>query len=251
MDKTSLFIFEISPGCNLKDKHPECPINEPGRHPRKVNPLTDDKIIQLAHEASGMGFKGWFGWHYYNEPLMSLARIVSLQKKIREDIHSAKFCLWTNGTLIPDVCTPSCSGHSLTDLAGFDKIVITPYDGRNYEYVRTICPDVRIEVLSARTSPFDKRKHDLEFNNPDSKPCLRMFNEFVIDYYGECHLCCVDWRGHSQIGNINIDPLALCVQKFQYVRERVSQFPMSKESPAFCWTCAEKHQTCLDWVSHE
>jgi hypothetical protein len=235
MKKTSILSFEVCNCCNLKNDHPMCPINE-DHHPDKTRAMDDDTIVRTAGIAYTLGFAGYIAFHYYNEPLMASARCINLIKRIRGENPKAKFLLWTNGRLIPR------DGGAIM-LSHFDKIYVTNYDGADYSFLNTVCMDVTIA-----TPNMDARRHDDELND-DGLFCLRPFNEIVIDYFGGMRLCCIDWRGHVRIGNVQVMPFTLLVKKFVAIREAVAHAPMSPEAPEFCRTCPCKHQSCLDWVS--
>lgn len=233
MDRTSILSIEICRECNLAGEHSKCPIRE-DRHPNKDREIGDETILRVVSDAYALGFRGFVAWHYYNEPMMAIGRVTNLIKRIRVRHPKARFLLWTNGTLLTRENAPV--------LLQFDKVYITNYSGRDFEFTKDFCPDVTIEFRG-----FDERRDD-ERIVADGKCCLKPYNELVVDNFGEVRLCCSDWRGHVRIGNVHVFPFPVLAEKFKRIRDAVSHEPMLPEAPPFCRTCPEKHQTKLGWI---
>ena len=105
--------------------------------------------------------------------------------RITEREPLAKFVLWTNGTLIQN--------HDAR-YAAFDEIHVTDYNlsdhpVRNITALVAAQPKTRIQKVR-----LDDRLHAIG-DDPSNSPCCRMFTEFIIDYWGNVHLCCYDWAG--------------------------------------------------------
>lgn len=228
MKHTPFLIFEICTECNLSKEHKhKCPNSHPDRYKMLdvSAPLTDDKIISLAKEAyNKLGFRGLIGFHYFNEPLMAKERMLGLIKKIKKELPQSRFVLWSNGELIPEDCS---------ELACFDIIIITDYHGKNFERVKSVVP--RVVVNDCK---FDERLDAAA--GPSTNPCYRMFSEFIIDYFGNVHICSIDWRGEVKIGNVWRDSLGVLVAKFQRIRRQISKKPLDRGSPEICKNCGIK-----------
>jgi len=98
-----LLVFEAGDGCNLACQHDKCPAHTGdrwGADPAAY--LTDEQIIDAAVTCiTDYQFSGLVCWHYYNEPMLYIDRILRLSQAIRERAPEARFGLWTNGTICP------------------------------------------------------------------------------------------------------------------------------------------------------
>ena len=221
-------IFEICKECNLGAKHGECPNRAPERYGRGdcSKPMTDEMIIDIAERFyNEFGFTGFIGWHYYNEPLLAKERVLALMVKIKARVQAARFVLWTNGTLLPADCQ---------ELSGFGLAWVTNYDGGDYNRIRKAIPKTKIVSwgLDARVEPHGGRSPRL---------CGRIFSEFIFDYFGNVHICCIDWRREVEIGNAHIDSLELLVARFQNVRRKIAGAEMADDAPELCLECKLRH----------
>ena len=221
MRYTQFLIFEVGTKCNLN--HQQCPCYAEDRYAGvdTSTELTDEMIVDIAVKMYGkLGFRGLIGWHYYNEPMVYRERVRRLMGMIKERVPEARFILWTNGQLL--------NGHN--DLAGFEMVRITDYEGKNYGWTVEAAPDVHVNRWK-----LDKRL------NAESKPnearCRRMFTEFVVDFYGNVHACCIDWRGQIKIGNVCKDPIEDVVDKFIDIRMSMA-YTMDSDTPDVCKKCA-------------
>jgi hypothetical protein len=176
MDKLQLLIFEIINKCNYAGIHPKCPVNREDRYKvREV--LPDDTIVGFAEFAKSNGFNGYVAWHYYCEPTLNLPRIYNLTPKIRN--LGLRTLLWTNGS------NPFDSSY-------FDKIIVTEHT------------PVKLDASKIVISDLDDRIQIYDMDMIDSlRSCYRPLSiEMIIDYYGDLHLCCGDWKNKCDIGNI-------------------------------------------------
>jgi len=216
--------FEICKGCNLTKEHPKCPAGSSERylHLDCRQPMTDVQIIGAAVAAyKSHGFRGCVGWHYYNEPLVAADRMWRLMDEIKRQVPYAQFVLWTNGELIP---------QDVSRFAAFSQIWITNYHRRDFSRVRTVCSNVR-----ELKGNLDDR---LQMQAVDSnRPCVRPFAEMIFDYYGNVHICCMDWKGLASPGNIHTSSLGTLVQRVQTIRQAVSGPRMRPDAPAVCRAC--------------
>jgi hypothetical protein len=165
--------FEASGRCNLASAHTWCPAHFRG----VISTITPEQVIAAIAEAEEMGFRGWVGFHYYNEPLLSLPFIEEVMN--RSDYP--RFMLWTNGTLLTKKIA-----------ARFGWVVVTAY-GRP--------PRIKHPHLTVFPCAPDERLRNYESGNRTG-PCWRPSVELAFDCAGQAHLCCQDWRGDTSIGSI-------------------------------------------------
>lgn len=228
MKYTGYLIFEIGKTCNLGKLHAECPNLNPDRFSRIISDQTvpDSLVVELAAEAYQVhGFRGRIGWHYYNEPLMAEARMWRLMDAIDARVP-ARYTLWTNGTRWP---------KKPENLARFEGVHVTDYGVPDQpidrEAWRQVVPHVQFQSW---------RLDDRVTVDPQDSlyPCRRMFTEFIVDYYGNVHLCCYDWRGLGSPGNVHTDSLADLAKRWQAIRESISGSMMTPDAPEVCRRCA-------------
>jgi hypothetical protein len=186
----NLLSFDVGLKCQLWKLHKECPINAEERHPNKsFGHLTPALVAQVIDQAQELGFKGWVTFHYYNEPLLYMDEISEIMRLSSYD----KFLLWTNGLLLAE--------HQ-SSLERFHTIHITDYQLPNSPDFQKIMAEhpginwvIRKISLDARFSSTEKTQAEVYCTRPE-------YLELPIDYYGNIHLCCYDWKGATQIGNI-------------------------------------------------
>jgi hypothetical protein len=190
--------FEINDICNLTDQHPQCPRNSKRfENSESEQPITVDDIVKFyRYCADTHGFKGLVNFHYYNEPLCTKEKII----EIIDRLPDARFSLWTNGLLL------SGDYRKNVFLKAFDDVMITIYPYANL----TTLANIRLHYPNVRfqEAHLDNRKDEdikTEFN-PCITKCARPDWELIIDYYGNGHVCCGDWKAEMKIGNIlNMD----------------------------------------------
>lgn len=230
MNLTGFLILELTDRCNLGGVHTACPNRSPERwttlpHERT---LTDEEWVRIAERMYlEFGFSGATGLHYYCEPLIEQDRLLSIIARIRARVPQSSFVLWTNGTLLPADCS---------DLAVFSQVHVSDYtrDGfppRNMAALRAACPRVQIHP-----GTLDRRLQHLTAEH--DAPCLRPFTEFIVDHFGNVHLCCYDWRGEATMGNVLAEPLERIVERFQSARAAMAGHRMTADAPAACRRCA-------------
>lgn len=226
---TQFLIFELGTACNLGRIHAACPNQHPGRfeHLLTAKQLDDDTILTVVSAARENGFHGLIGWHYYNEPLMQRDRMFGLMDSIRRSWPAARFVLWTNGTLLPG---------DVDRFAMFEQIHVTDYtnDGAPPRHVARLKDLPGVAVHVHRWS-LDGR---LTMQGPEHpQPCVRPYTEFIVDAYGNVHLCCYDWQGLGSIGNVLDDPIGDLFAKWQAARAKIAANPMAPDAPAVCRKC--------------
>ena len=209
LSNLQLLSFEIGRTCNLAALHPWCPVNDSSRH--SVNgcnglqmPLNDAEIIYFAKFAQLRGFKGLVAWHYYNEPMIHMERILSIGRQLQE--VGLRMGLWTNGTLIRE--------DDLGWIDRFEIVWITDHDPERREIYRRLATKFPGKILM-RSGNHDDRISVYSKPEKGCSPCWRpTILEMIVDYVGDLHLCCADWRGECQIGNVRRDNAAELIDRW-------------------------------------
>ncbi len=218
LSKLRALAFEINDMCCLGHFHSQCP-----RNAERFRGLDDTSAMTIGDMAAFArfckdkhGFQGKIQVHYYNEPLATRARLLRLVEALPE----FKFILWTNGVHLTN-----------TDLANgfldkFSEVMITiyymnPVSAKFCLDLRTAYPQVDVQ----RANMDDRKNEELEpVFNPLITSCERMpYWEINFDYYGNGHICCGDWRGEINIGNIKKDDYDDILNKWRPISFALSQ----------------------------
>lgn len=227
-----LLEFELGSKCNLGHVHHECPNLHPERYGTldTSRELDDQTIVDCAVRAyQELGFQGLVGWIYYNEPLLQADRMFKLMAEIKDQVPRARFILWTNGMLIPEACE---------HYRQFEQIVISGYNEQSRRGMERLSAQ-RINCRYAEDAGLDSRMAQLTIQ-PDMKPCLRPFVEFIIDNHGNHHLCCYDWQGRGSLGNVFTRDFAELAKEWRAQLPAIVGDTMSDGAPAVCRSCAYK-----------
>jgi hypothetical protein len=213
MNRTQYAIFEICMECNLGDIHAKCPNSHSDRYANLPHdkPVSDEQIVETVTALyRDHGFRGHVGWHYYNEPLVAAERMWRLMDMIDAQTNSeASYTLWTNGTLLPADCS---------QFARFAEIHVTNYRIKDHP-VKNLRELVKVVPGTiVQRGRLDSRLHAIGDKVATTEPCSRMFTEFIIDYYGNVHLCCYDWKGQGSPGNIHTESLGDLIANWQWIR---------------------------------
>jgi hypothetical protein len=191
-----LISFEVGSQCDLAKAHPYCPVNhrKPG-----AEPFTDDQAISFAKECRDWGFCGEVAYHYYSEPLLYQARMLGLAKRMKEEV-GLNSLLWTNGTNLTDSVVEILIQY-------FQRIMITLHDSKQQNKFQKWVMQYEGKVHVKPGGHDDRGKiYTQQINGRRMKPCYRPTEgEMPIDYWGKVHLCCMDWDGQTEIGNIALD----------------------------------------------
>lgn len=234
LEKTSLISFEITNSCNLQSFHEKCPIN---CRKYQISEQTLDKqnIVCTIKAAKKMGFSGMVAFHYYNEPLLKKKLILS----IIDEIPECKYLLWTNGLLL------SRKVEDNAFLRKFTLVCLTCYDKDNMVFFQELSNYYKnIEIFDWK---LDDRLEIYSKTQPNRLSCKRPLFEIPIDYYGNIHLCCMDWDNSYTIGNILKKDFTDIVNSEEYqnlismCRKRLID---QKTCPPICKTCDKV------WVSY-
>lgn len=235
---TQAIAFELAPSCPHAHAHPFCPASQKRWEILDTSaPMSDDLIVETAVRLMrDFHFRGLFQWHYYNEPLVTVDRMLGLMERIREaDGYEGtpaepRFLLWTNASAEPFRCEK---------LKGFDQVHVSIYPE---------CEDVLCKLAGLAddtgADPIVHFPHDDGRVSPIPGPlgyCCRMFMEMIFDYYGNAHTCCYDWRGENKMGNLNTSPLPEIVERWREVRLRLLPGHAAAPPPARCRQCQGTH----------
>lgn len=193
---------------------------------RSERRITDEMIIKAAVDAYSLGFEGFIGWSFYNEPCMSYSRILDLMVKIKTLVPQSRFILWTNGTILVE--------DERSKL--FDQVYVTNYNNISPDkFVKAFGP----EVLYKCNPQLDERIDRIS-KEPNLERCGLPFDNFLIANDGEVFACCHDWQNDIKIGNLFNSSLEELDKKRWEHALRVSGKQMTAEAPYSCKACKFK-----------
>jgi hypothetical protein len=240
---------EIGLGCNLCNLHPQCPnYLRDDRYAGlpTLNHMTEDLVVDVVHAFYLCDFRGWVNFSFYNEPTLDLPKLFRIVEGVSRVAQECKLALMTNGTLLPDDVRPFkvFDWIGVTDYG--DKE--TPHPGR-LEALTALCgagrwtPDPRGVFVA--TGRLDGRRRGL---GPDrsERPCVYPFKDLAVDYFGNCHLCCYDWRGTAPIGNVLTESVQVCLAQWERVVTSIARTQMTPDAPESCRRCRYKKFQQLD-----
>jgi len=219
--------FESGIACDLAKEHPSCPVSRHDSFRKREEKLTPDAIARVVDEAVALGFDGYVGFHYYNEPLL-------YQEFIRSAIDKcnySRFMLWTNGMLLTEESTfPGL----------FEWVHITDYRGGARQHIYSSLaakfPSTRFQI---RSIVHDDRLTPRLQMQATNIQCWRSYIELPIDHYGNLHLCCQDWMGSFDMGNIFDADLATLLGSVALELRNLRTG--TGVAPAICATCHNRH----------
>jgi len=203
--------FEINDECPLTGIHKECPRNyDRFPNPVFVPPIGPVEIAEAANFAIDHGFDGLINVHYYNEPLAT----PEIAEQVLDQVPRGKFSLWTNGLYLDRV----------TDdfLKRFVHVMVTIYPETPIDQLERVMNHTNVTFQRANLDGRYREDITPRFN-PAVTKCNRLDWELIVDYYGQGHICCGDWRGEIEIGNIQIDRLETFFDKWIYEKRRLER----------------------------
>jgi hypothetical protein len=183
--------LEINDECQLTDIHKSCPRNSDrwsGR--RRQRPASDEELIGFVKYCVGIGFNGEIIPSYYNEALCTPDRLMRFMDALPE----CKFYLVTNGV--------SLKGNEHL-LRRMNRIAISYYNEADKDTIARLLSssEYKIEIHKVRWDNRNDETVQPKFN-PFRTFCRRLDWEINVDYYGHLHMCCGDWRGEIEVGNV-------------------------------------------------
>lgn len=238
MRYVQIVALEAPGGCNYTARHLECPATTLGRDkPTEIMPplVAAEIALQLAQ----LGFRGFYAFHWFSEPMMSRAWIEGVMQLLRGPMPNPRFALWTNGSLL----TPDTYDFA----ASFDRIVISNYDGKDWTGLAAKCGETGCHLDVLQNLHLDNRMAPPGSSTAKRRACVRPYTEFIVTREGDVHLCCQAWRPEQRLGNILVDGVDECVHRFQEKRRDALHPERVLEPGHPCLLCPHPAVVRLRW----
>lgn len=190
-----------------------CPVSA-GNDTRERKIMSRELFEKIIQDLRRLNYSGRIALFSNNEPLLD-KRIIELHKYARKALPSARFHLFTNGTLF----TLNLFKELVEQL---DELIIDNYNQElqlhpavaeiaNYcEQYPEIRKKVSIvlrkpqEILTSRGGDAPNRKEKMSYGD---ETCILPFMQMIIRPDGRVSLCCNDPLGKNTLGDANINTL--------------------------------------------
>ncbi len=213
--------IEINSACNRKCAW--CPNHNNDRE----NVFMDEKIFyQVIDELKEMNFKGKLTFNQFNEPLLD-KRLVKFIEYTRKTIPSTYIYINTNGDLL------TLELWKQLREAGLNFALISQYDNKINKKTQRILDQLDPKEKKA----FFARVFDTETlsnwaglietkdspETPLKEFCQKPFKQLQINYKGKVVLCCRDYFGQVEIGDVTKDSIKniWVSKKMKHYRKRL------------------------------
>jgi GTP 3',8-cyclase len=213
--------IEISSHCNRRCNY--CPNKT---YQREIAFLDERLFYKIIDELKEKRFKGSLTFNGYNEPLLD-KRLASFLEYARKGLPHAYLYLNTNGDFL------NYSLWNKLRVAGLDKANVTQYNREVSINIQNLLSSldneekkhIYVKLFDASTANNRAGLVKLENNAkvPLKEFCIRPFYQLQISYKGKALLCCNDYFGVIEMGDINSQNLIDIWnnRKFQAYRKRL------------------------------
>ena len=217
LDFLKYIALEINDECPLTNIHPECPRN----HDRFANlpdygQTTPEEMIKFVSLCFEHGFNGLITLHNYNDPMCTPELVAQMVND-----YPWRVSLWTSGVLLDPIrdkdLITMCHDVMITDYPGVVKPTFEDFINVKHQ-----------------SYPLDGRTSTPEKNFKAKVPrCTRPDWEIVLNIRGFVNMCCGDWKGEINIGNIKTEDPAVLLHRWNQWRKKIN----AGEFPPACEVC--------------
>lgn len=226
--------IEINSACNRKCVW--CPNHEAGRPQNKR--LDEELVYDIIGQLAEMEFKGEVTFSLYNEPLLD-KRLSKFIRYTRDRLPYSFIYLNTNGDLL------DFQRWSSLRKAGLDYANISQYDGEINERVREICErldykeKMHFNAFVFGPSMINNRAGLVATDStlPLKRFCCRPFYQLCVTYEGKVVICCNDYFGQVEVGDIRTKPIKELWEDEAFVCYRKELKQGNRANLELCRTC--------------
>ncbi|RXK88468.1 radical SAM/SPASM domain-containing protein [Chlorobaculum sp. 24CR] len=227
-------LIEINSACNRRCAW--CP-NSTFRRPNNGF-LEESLFYDIVNQLVEMRFKGSIAFNLYNEPLLD-KRLPDFIKYIREQLPSCYIYLNTNGDVL------SLELWKLLRRNGLDYANISQYDGKLSKNIEGIMQSLdKREMKHFYAHVFDllsiQNRAGLVTTNtqlPLKKVCTNPFFQLCIDYRGKVVLCCNDFFGKIEMGDVRTQSIKEIWESTPFVKYRKELRKGNRANLELCKIC--------------
>ncbi|MDQ2921478.1 MAG: SPASM domain-containing protein [Acidobacteriota bacterium] len=194
---------ETTQHCNRRCTY--CPVSIDPK-PRKA--MKFEIFQEIIDQLALIGFRGYLTYHFFNEPLLNR----DLEKLVNYASHhlpKARHVIFTNGDLLTSERASSLLASGVT------LFIVTNHGGRQLtEFVERVerawwifHPRIWFRRLTNESSLFNRGGLVEVVLQRRFSYCSYLAYEMVIDVDGNVVLCCNDYYGSTQFGNVMRTPI--------------------------------------------
>jgi len=217
---TSIAI-EINSHCNRRCVY--CPNHT---YQREISFLDEGLYYKIIDELKEMHFKGGLTFNGFNEPLLD-KRLVSFIEYARKCLPLSYIYLNTNGDFLDFPLWKKLR------VAGLDHATVSQYEGKVNSNVQNLLSNLEEEekklifVKIFDVSMVCNRAGSVEVEDKVKLPvkefCVQPFYQLQINYKGKALLCCDDYLGSIEMGDIHYQKITDIWKsgKFQAYRRKL------------------------------
>jgi MoaA/NifB/PqqE/SkfB family radical SAM enzyme len=199
--------IEINSHCNRK-----CPWCPNHTNNREIAFLDESLYYKIIDELKEMRFEGRLTFNMYNEPLLD-KRLVTFIEYARKLLPHTYIYLNTNGDLL------NLSLWQKLRAAGLDQAIVSQYDGKLNENIAKLLSDLKeeekthiyVRIFDATKDACNRAglvKVENKVNLPLEEFCVRPFYQLNVNYKGKAVVCCNDYFGAVEIGDVRHQHIA-------------------------------------------
>ena len=195
--------IETTQHCNRRCGY--CPVSVDPK-PRKA--MKFEVFTEIIRQLRMIEFRGYLTYHFFNEPLLN-RNLEKLVRHASKHLPGVRHVVFTNGDLLTSARATSLFG------SGVDFVMVTNHGGRPLtDYLRKLegkrwifHPRVWFRRMTPE-KPLFNRGGLVDVARPRRfRYCSYVAYELVIDVDGNVNLCCNDYYGSNQFGNVMHTPI--------------------------------------------
>jgi len=228
--------IEINSLCNRKCRY--CPNHANSRVPGF---LPEDLFKKIIADLAAMRFSGNICFNLFNEPLLD-KRLPAFMAHIHAVLPGVRPYLNTNGDFL------DMPAWRALRAAGLQYANVTQYDGEISAHIRRLLdqlpPDerARINAHVQNAGELHNWAGKISLPSAPSLPlrrfCDRPFRQLSINYKGKAVLCCSDYFGEVETGDVRTESIPQIWRSEVFARYRRSLLRGRRAGLALCRTCS-------------
>lgn len=228
--------IEISSLCNRR-----CVFCPNHTYKREAAFLDEELYHKIIDELKEIRFKGSLTFSQYNEPLLD-KRLPVFIEYARARLPHAYIYLNTNGDFLDNQLWQKLRS------AGLDFALVSQYDGKVNDNIQDILSNlgrgetkhIRVRVFDASVQADNRAglvKQKDKAKLPLKKRCIRPFYQLQINYKGKAVLCCNDYMGSVEMGDMYHENIVEVWKNKKFQAYRRSLFLKDRASLDLCNKC--------------